>query len=461
MKEEALHTRQELAQQQPDPKQTTKETTLLNTGYSLDPTRDSALLVRAAAPFNAEPPPELLLKSFVTPNDIFFVRNHLPVPVVSDLDTFTVTFSGVGLPRGVYIQSLTLVACYTHSFHVPSFATTEIAFTLAELKSTFAHKTITATIQCAGNRRSEMSRVKNVRGLVWEKTAISTAKWTGVLLADVLSHFGISEEHEVCPAHGDDPTNDTESDCNNCERCAAVIRHVHLEALDTDPTDGKRYGASIPISTALDPRKDVLLAFEMNGEPLPRDHGFPLRAIVPGTVGARNVKFLNRVVLASDESPSFWQQKDYRGFPSNVDYDTEDYFAFAGEAIQELPVQSAIIQPNEGDSLPAGSTVVVQGYAWSGGGRNIVRVDVSTDAGHTWTAATLHPAAKKQRYNRAWAWTPWELAVAIPNNAGEQLEIICKAVDSSYNAQPDTIAPIWNMRGMLNNAWHRVCLQIV
>lgn len=340
---------------------------------------------------------------------------------------------------------------------------TEVAFTLDELKTTFTHKTITVTIQCAGNRRSEMSQVKNVKGLVWEKTAISTAQWTGVLLADVLAHVGISEVNEVCAIHGDDfsYSNDT------CEQCAAVIKHVHFEALDSDPVDGKTYGASIPISTALDPRKDVLLAFAMNGETLPRDHGHPLRAIVPGTVGARNVKFLHRIVLSAEESPSFWQQKDYRGFPPNVDYDTEDYLAFAGDAIQELPVQSAIVQPNDGSThvissktASSSSMIAVQGYAWSGGGRNIVRVDVSSDAGNTWTAAKLHPAAKQQRYNRAWAWTPWELNVPVPQDA-EQVEIICKAVDASFNAQPDTIAPIWNMRGMLNNAWHRVRVHIV
>lgn len=316
------------------------------------------------------------------------------------------------------------------------------------------------TIQCAGNRRSEMSQVKNVKGLVWEKTAISTATWTGVLLADVLKHVGVSEANEICAIHdNDDDSNES------CDQCAAVVKHVHFEALDSDPVDGKTYGASIPISTALDPRKDVLLAFEMNGETLPRDHGYPLRAIVPGTVGARNVKFLHRIVLSATESPSFWQQKDYRGFPPNVDYDTEDYFAFAGDAIQELPVQSAIVQPNDGSthvvtSKSSSSMIAVQGYAWSGGGRNIVRVDVSTDGGKTWTAAKLHSQAKKQRYNRAWAWTPWEIDVQVPQDA-EQVEIICKAVDASYNAQPDTIAPIWNMRGMLNNAWHRVCVRIV
>lgn len=440
-----------------------------SSSYALDPLRDPALQVRAKAPFNAEPPPELLLKSFITPNELFFVRNHLPVPSAEDLDAFTLNFSGLGIGQGMYVHSVHVVreaGCQTNTMSVAT--SIEVRYTLDALRAAFAHKTITVTIQCAGNRRSEMSQVKNVKGLVWEKTAISTAQWTGVLLADVLKELGITEENEICPLHPY-PNADTDgsSGSNDCAQCETVIKHVHLEALDTDPVDGKRYGASIPISTALDPRKDVLLAFEMNGEPLPRDHGFPLRAIVPGTVGARNVKFLHRIVLSQEESPSFWQQKDYRGFPPNVDYDTENFFDFAGEAIQELPVQSAIVQPNDGATVvlqdldSAAAVLPVQGYAWSGGGRNIVRVDVSTDGGHTWTPAKLHHAARKQRYNRAWAWTPWELEVQVPNDTTQQLEIICKAVDSSYNAQPDSIAPIWNMRGMLNNAWHRVSVHIV
>ncbi|KAF1336538.1 Sulfite oxidase, partial [Globisporangium splendens] len=413
-----------------------------SSSYALDPTRDPALKVRAKTPFNAEPPPELLLRSLITPNNLFFVRNHLPVPTAEDLDGYTLKISGLGLDQD-------------------------------ELKTRFKHKTITVTIQCAGNRRSEMSRVKTVRGLVWGKTAISTAQWTGVLLADVFKSLGISEDNEICPVHGLDNLNVNGSYLEaatrghtDCAQCVNVIMHVHLEALDTDPADGKHYGASIPISTALDPRKDVMLAFAVNGEPLPRDHGFPLRAIVPGTVGARNVKFLHRIVLSQDESPNFWQQKDYRGFPPNVDYKTENYLDYAGEAIQELPVQSAILQPNDGSSVvlqtspdTSETLLPVEGYAWSGGGRNIVRVDVSIDGGHTWTTAKLHEAAKRQRYNRAWAWTPWTLEIPVPRDTN-QVEIICKAVDSSYNVQPDTIAPIWNMRGMLNNAWHRVKVQL-
>ncbi|GMF46426.1 unnamed protein product [Phytophthora fragariaefolia] len=399
--------------------------------YSKDPARHPALKVNSSMPFNAEPPAELLMQSFVTPNDLFFVRNHLPVPDV-DVENFRLKISGLGIGKGEKIE-----------------------FTLDDLKSKFKHHTVTTTIQCAGNRRAEMSGVKQVNGLSWDTTALSTANWTGVLLSDVLASIGVTDED----------SRDGQCDCEVgenmgvCNDCNAVIQHVQFEGLDAD-TEGKTYGASIPVATALDPRKDVLLAFEMNGEIIPRDHGYPLRVIVPGTVGARNVKFLHRIVLSSEESPSFWQQRDYKGFPPNVDYTRDDFWKFAGDSIQELPVQSAITEPKNGsvhfvDDASDSSIVTVKGYAWSGGGRNIIRVDISVDGGKTWTPAELHESGKRQKYNRAWAWTPWELDVEIPAGM-KKLDILCKAVDASYNVQPDTIAPIWNMRGVLNNAWHRV-----
>ncbi|RLN32436.1 hypothetical protein BBJ28_00002273 [Nothophytophthora sp. Chile5] len=399
--------------------------------YSHDPTRHPALKVNSSMPFNAEPPAELLMQSFITPNDLFFVRNHLPVPNV-DIENYRLKISGLGIGKGK-----------------------EIALTLDDLKSKFTHHTVATTVQCAGNRRAEMSGVKQVNGLSWDTTALSTANWTGVLLSDVLASVGITDEDsrsEQCDCA-------VAENMDTCDDCNSVIQHVQFEGLDAD-TEGKTYGASIPVSTALDPRKDVLLAFEMNGEPIPRDHGYPLRVIVPGTVGARNVKFVHRIVLAGDESPSFWQQRDYKGFPPNVDYTNDDYWKFAGDSIQELPVQSAITEPKNGaihyvDDVSDSSIVTVKGYAWSGGGRNILRVDISVDGGKTWTTAELNESGKRQKYNRAWAWTPWELDVEVPPGT-DSLDIMCKAVDSSYNVQPDTIAPIWNMRGVLNNAWHRV-----
>ncbi|KAI9915808.1 hypothetical protein PsorP6_007201 [Peronosclerospora sorghi] len=403
--------------------------------YSRDPPRHPALKINSRMPFNAEPPPELLMESFITPNELFFVRNHLPVPQV-DAENFRLKISGIGIQKDQPVE-----------------------FTVEELKTKFRHHTITTTIQCAGNRRAEMSRVKQVHGLSWDTTALSTAKWTGVLLSDVLASIGVTDT-DLRNGHCECGVGENMDVCGDCN---AVIQHVQFEGLDTD-AEGHCYGASIPISTALSPRKDVLLAFKMNGETIPRDHGFPLRAIVPGTVGARNVKFLHRIVLSSEESPSFWQQRDYKGFPPNVDYSHDDFWKFAGDSIQELPVQSAIMMPKNNsvhfvDDATRSSIVTVKGYAWSGGGRNILRVDVSVDGGKTWSQAELHASGKRQQYNRAWAWTPWELDVEVPPGT-KTLHIICKAVDTSYNVQPDTIPPIWNLRGMLNNAWHHVYVSV-
>ncbi|KAJ8600676.1 hypothetical protein CTAYLR_007430 [Chrysophaeum taylorii] len=375
--------------------------------YANDPDRSPALRVNSTEPFNAEPPSELLMNDFVTPNDLFFVRNHLPVPPpVED-------------PSAWHLKICARGPSVCH--HV----------SMDDLKRTFDKATVTATLQCAGNRRREMAGVKAVKGLSWDKTAIGTARWSGARLADVLRAHGVDD----------------------------AMRHVQFEGRDADAT-GERYGASIPLATALDPRKDVLLAYEMNGRDIPRDHGHPLRVIVPGTVGARQVKYLDKIICANTESPSFWQTRDYKGFPPNVDYSTTDYWSRAGPSVQELPVQSAITEPAADTPVDVDDTITIRGYAWSGGGRGIVRVDVSLDDGHTWTQADLDPRATAQEYNRSWAWTPWELTVDVPDNA-TTLTLVCKAVDSSYNAQPESVAPIWNMRGILNNAYHRVTVHLL
>lgn len=150
---------------------------------------------------------------------------------------------------------------------------------------------------------------------------MGNATWTGVRLCDILEDLKINE-----------------NDWN----------HIQFEGLDLDPS-GVPYGASIPVSRALDPRADVLLAYQMNGQPIPRDHGFPVRVIVPGVVGARNVKWLSKIIVSKEESHSQFQRGDYKGFSPSVDWDSVDFSK--SPAIQDMPVISAICSPLPGERV--------------------------------------------------------------------------------------------------------------
>ncbi|XP_006815733.1 sulfite oxidase-like [Saccoglossus kowalevskii] len=372
-----------------------------NNPFANDPLRHPAIIPSSKRPFNGEPPSDLLIEKFSTPQQLFYVRNHLPVP---DID-----------PNNYSLEV---------TFEDDDEGTVE--FSLKDLKK-FRKSSVTATLQCAGNRRSEMNEYKTVKGLSWKQSAIGNATFTGVKLRDVLMFVGFKES---------DPS--------------YKGKHVQFEGLDIDPFTSEQYGASIPLVKALDPEGDVLLAWEMNGEPLTRDHGFPVRVVVPGFVGARNVKWLGRITISDEESQSHWQQNDYKGFSPEVTLETADYSKQA--PIQEYPVQSAVCVPVNGSTISSkDEEITVKGYAWSGGGRGIFRVDVSLDGGKTWFEALLKQ--EKRTFNRNWAWTIWHVTLPIPKNHNGELDIVCKAVDSAYNVQPNTFHGHWNFRGVLANAW--------
>ena len=204
-------------------------------------------------------------------------------------------------------------------------------------------------------------------------------------------------------------------------------------------------------------RGDVLLAYKMNGQVLNRDHGFPIRVIVPGVVGARNVKWLGRIEISSEESNSHWQQKDYKGFSPSTDWDTVDFSK--SPAIQNMPVTSAICSPKNGESVKVDKDgmVTVKGYAWSGGGNRIVRVDITADGGKTWQVAELEQ--DKSPSGRHFGWTLWTAKVKAPVK-GSNLEVWSKAVDSNYNVQPETFENTWNLRGVLSHAYSRIQVKV-
>lgn len=127
-------------------------------------------------------------------------------------------------------------------------------------------------------------------------------------------------------------------------------------------------------------------------------------------------------------------------------------------------MQSVISSPNAATAgaVEAGDeSVALSGWAWSGGGRGIVRVDVSADGGRTWTTADLGEGSA-QHPARAWAWTFWEAEVALPApaEAGQAVELLCRATDASYNVQPERAEPFWNKRGLNNNSWHRIKVDV-
>jgi len=233
------------------------------------------------------------------------------------------------------------------------------------------------------------------------------------------------------------------------------VKHVIFEAIDG-------LQASIPIEKALSPYGDVLVAYEMNDEPLPAEHGFPLRLVVPGHVGVRNVKWVSRITTSDIEAQGTWQRGiAYKGLSPSVKSVKEVSPAQLEQAasVQEQPVQSMIIEPREG-TITELDDVVVKGFAWSGGGRGIVRVDVTLDGGKTWYDAELKDGYD-QPPSRAWAWTFWEATIPKPENLpdGAKIEICAKAIDSAYNQQPESLSTIWNIRGINNNCWPRVSIQ--
>ena len=363
--------------------------------YLDDPQREKTLVLHSEKPYNAEPPNDILSDNIITPTSLFFIRNHLPVPVIDDSS-----------------YQLEIV------FEDDKCST----LTLDELKKKFEIVRVESTIQCAGNRRFEANQQGITRGTEWRGGAIGNAIWTGIRVYDIIKYFG-----ELNPKY----------------------KHIQIEALDTDPNGP--FGTSIPIEKGLD--KDTILAFEMNGEPISRDHGFPLRLIVPGYVGVRNIKWVKRITLSESESPLIWHKRDYRLFSPN---DSISNVVFEDRhSIYETPVQSIICTPVDGATFSKKEEdVVLKGIAYSGGGRGIARVEVTGDRGDSWTEAKIQRGQVSN--GKSWGWVLWE-ANMNTNDVGK--DICVRAVDNSGNTQPENLKTVWNYRGLLNNSWH--CISMI
>ena len=217
----------------------------------------STLIVHSTKPFNAEPPLDRLRRRFVTPSDDFYVRSHGNLPDI-DPDTHRLSIEG-GVEKPFRLS-------------------------LADVKRGFEVHDVMAVMQCAGNRRAGLQQVLPTTGDPWAAGAIGNARWTGVRLADLLRAAGLS-------ANG---------------------HHVAFEGADVAANESAPdapFGVSIPIAKALS--NDVLVAWAMNGEPLRREHGAPLRAVVPGYAGVRSAKWLTTIRVQAEPSQAFQQARDY------------------------------------------------------------------------------------------------------------------------------------------------------
>ncbi|WP_055619059.1 sulfite oxidase [Streptomyces sp. JHA19] len=322
-----------------------------------------------------------------TPNDRFFVRNHTATPVL-DAGDWRLRLWGDGL-RGTPAEDRPVEFGYDDLRALPSV-------------------TRTAFVECAGNGRSHYTtqQGETVSGTAWTLGAIGVARWRGVRLADVL-------------------------------RRAGLVRHavdVQPRGLDAEYVSGGeslgRVRRPLPLAKALD---DVLLAYEMNGEPLPYDHGYPVRVLVPSWVGIASIKWVGDIQVSAQPLFSPWNTQFYRLFgPAHPP---------EGSAPLTRQTLKSAFELADGATFAAGRGHVLHGRSWSGAG-GVARVDVSTDGGATWRRADLHDRP------RAGTWTRWSVPWR-PTGRGAT-HLLARATDTAGRRQPDVSVP--NTQGYLFDA---------
>lgn len=326
----------------------------------------------------------------ITPVGGFFTRSHAPVPSV-DLATWRLNVAGlVDRPA---------------------------AYSFAELTSMFPQRAVTATLLCAGLRRAEFLALGPLPGeLPWGPDAASTGRWSGVGLADVLRAAGVADRGH----------------------------HVELVGFDQVERHGHHFGfgGSIDLAKALS--DEVILATHLNGEPLLPAHGFPLRVIVPGWVGARSVKWLTQVTVLPNPSDNYFQAKAYRVQRDANPLDPRD--VTGGLPLREVPLNAVILDPGPNATIATG-TVRVRGWAIGSGCRPLTSVEVSSD-GADWLPAQILVQGGE------WTWTFWEAVVHL---APGLHELSVRAADAT-GTMPATVHDTWNVKGYGNNAWHRVAI---
>ncbi|MEO3753792.1 sulfite oxidase [Streptomyces sp. B6B3] len=320
---------------------------------------------------------------FLTPAELFFVRNHTATPLL-DADDWRLTVWGSGLRGG------------------------PAEFGLADLRSLPATER-SAFVECAGNGRGFFAgqQGETVSGTPWALGAVGVARWRGVRLAEVLRRAGLADHAVDVQPSG-----------------------LDAEYVTGDGVNLGRVRRPLPIAKALD---DVLLAYEMNGEPLPPDHGHPVRVLVPSWVGIANIKWVGDLEVSAEPLYSPWNTDMYRLFGPT-------YPEEGSAPLTRQTLKSAFELPSPA-TFAAGATHRLTGRSWSGGGP-VTGVGISTDGGANWLPARLRDEPRADVWTR-WSvdWTP-----AAPGDA----ELLARATDATGATQPERT--VFNEQGYLFGA---------
>lgn len=334
---------------------------------------NESMRIMSEKPLNAETPTHYL-KSWITANKVFFKRNQGEIPEKAiDLSAWTLAIDGdVKVPLTVDFEAL---------LRMP--------------------KAIAAnTLECSGNSRSLLAQ--KASGNPWTIGGVGNAVWGGVWLKDLLDKAGVT---------GD-------------------ARHVAFAGFDMPLGKAQiRFIRSIPLEKAL---SSTLLAYEMNGEPLPLEHGFPLRALALGWTGANCVKWLSRITLMREPVKGFYMDDVYRVYDKGQDPKT-------GTIVTAISLKSIITQPEKDAILPIGE-ITILGAAYAGETR-VAKVEISTDNGNTWQPATFIGP------DEPFTWRQWQYVYRVSQPGS--CTILSRATDSNGKKQP--MQATWNALGYGNN----------
>ena len=320
-----------------------------------------------------ERPPQLetpieYFRDDLTPNEAFFVRWHLAgIPLSVDTKTFRLAIGG-------QVEK-------------------EHSLSLDDLRKQYEPVSIVAVNQCSGNSRSLFE--PRVPGGQWKNGAVGNARWTGVRLSDLLERAGLKPK----------------------------AMEVSFQGLDRPVLpQTPEFVKSLSVRHAMD--REVMVAYEMNGQPLPMLNGFPIRLIVPGWYATYWVKSLNQITVLPEKFTGFWMAKAYRVPQTPNMNEAPAHLAGKTVPINTMTVRSLIVRPEAGDRIPANDPYQIEGVAFDGG-HGIARVEISIDEGKTWVSAELDPELGRYSWRRfRYHWTPagsgaWRIMSRATNAAGE------------------------------------------